>query len=70
MYIIHIHFFQIDPLMSAVLMMIMAALVSFRNGVVFATTHVAGAGIVVLAIGVGFGLAVIQVKSSFHICDS
>ena len=48
--------------MSAVLMMIMAALVSFHNGVVFATTHIAGAGVVVLAIGVGFGLAVIQVK--------
>ena len=57
-----IHFFQIDPLISATLVMIMTVLFSFRDGVVFATTRIAGVGVVVLAIGVGFGLAVIQVR--------
>jgi len=40
--------------------MTLTVIFSFRNGVIFATTHIAGAGVVVLAIGVGFGLAVIQ----------
>ena len=44
--------------------MTLTVIFSFRNGVIFATTHIAGAGVVVLAIGVGFGLAVIQVKDN------
>ena len=59
---IGIHFsFQIDPLMSAVLLMILTVLFSLWDGAVSVATHIAGTGVVVLAIGVGFGLAAIQV---------
>ena len=55
-------FFQIDPLMSAVLLMILTVLFSLWDGAVSVATHIAGTGVVVLAIGVGFGLAAIQVQ--------
>ena len=50
--------------MSAVLLMILTGLFSVCNGVIFAATHIAGTGVVVIAIGVGFGLAIIQVRLS------
>merc|ERR1719322_2379142 len=50
----------IDPLMSAVLLMILTVLFSLWDGAVSVAPHIAGTGVVVLAIGVGFGLAAIQ----------
>ena len=47
--------------MSAVLLMILTVLFSLWDGAVSVATHIAGTGVVVLAIGVGFGLAAIQV---------